>query len=97
MIMSAPTGSAASNWTDEAPPEMSLDQRSAKSRPRSGYLHDLASRRESIAIRRHIVYGLVMGWILVLIPGFIYFCVPSRLDWLWGASWFSARSTWRLR
>src|SRR5439155_11612711 len=51
----------------------------------SGYLHDLASRRESIAIRRHIVYGLAMGWVLTLVPGFIYFCVPSRFDRLWSA------------
>ena len=55
----------------------------AKARPRSSYLHELALRREAIAIRRQIVYGLAMGWILTLVPGFMYFCVPGRLDWLW--------------
>lgn len=83
--MSAPIGSAASNWTDEAPAEMPTDDCSATSRPRSGYLRDLALRREALAIRRQIVYGLAMGWVLMLVPGFVYFCVPSHVDRLWSA------------
>jgi hypothetical protein len=83
--MSAPTGSAASNWTDEAQPDIPPHDRRAKSRPRSRYLHDLALRRDALAIRRQIAYGLAVGWILLLVPGFIYFCVPSRFDPLWSA------------
>jgi hypothetical protein len=26
-----------------------------------------------------------MGWVLTLVGGFVFFCVPSRVDWLWGA------------
>src|SRR5438093_33949 len=81
--MSVPTGSAASSWTDEARPDMLPDERAASSRPRSGYLRGLALRREALAIRRHIVYGLVMGWVLTLVGGFLFFCMPSRVDWLW--------------
>jgi hypothetical protein len=68
--MSAPTGSAASNSTKTAD-------------ARVGYLQALALRREALAVRRHIVYGLVMGWVLTLVAGFVFFCVPSRFDWLW--------------
>jgi Family of unknown function (DUF5989) len=85
MIMSAPTGSAASNWTDEAQPEIPPQDRSASGWPRWNYLHDLALRREALAIRRQIVYGLAIGWVLLLACGFIYFCVPSRVDLLWSA------------
>src|SRR5262245_36921193 len=81
--MSAPIGSAASNWTDEAPAEMSTDDRPATSRPRAGYLRDLALRREGMAIRQQIVYGLAMGWVLTLVAGFMFCCVVSRLDRLW--------------
>ena len=81
--MSVPTGSAASNWTDEAPAEMPTDDRTAQSRPRSGYLRDLALRRDALAIRRQIVYGLAMGWVLTLVAGFMFCCVVSRLNWLW--------------
>src|SRR5256885_17167277 len=56
-IMSEPTGSVASNWTDEAQPDMPPQDRKEKSRGRSGYLHDLALRREALTIRRQIVYG----------------------------------------
>jgi hypothetical protein len=81
--MSAPTGSAASNWIDEAPDEMPLHDRPAQRGPRSGYLREVALRREALEIRRQIVYGLAMGWILTLVAGFMYCCVVSRLNWLW--------------
>lgn len=68
--MSVPPGSAASNSTETAD-------------ARLGYLQALALRREATAIRRHIVYGLVMGWVLTLVAGFVFLCVPSRFDWLW--------------
>src|SRR5207248_1079078 len=91
-IMSAPTGSAASDWTDAAQPDMPPQDRMATSRPLTtpsarcpGYLRDLALRREALAIRRQIVYGLAMGWVLMLVPGFVYFCVPSRFDRLCSA------------
>ncbi len=83
--MSVPTGSAASNWTDEARAEIPPQQRTATSQPRGNYLRDLALRREAMAIRRQIAYGLAIGWLLLLVPGFIYFCVPSRFDSLWSA------------
>jgi hypothetical protein len=51
--------------------------------PRSGYLQQLALRREAAEIRRLIVYGLTIGWILALVAGFLFFCVKSRFDWLW--------------
>jgi hypothetical protein len=46
-------------------------------------LRDLALRREALAIRRQIVYGLAMGWVLTLVSGFMFCCVASRLNWLW--------------
>ena len=49
---------------------------------RTNYLEQLALRRQDMAIRRHIVYGLVMGWILALGFGFLFFCAPSRVLWL---------------
>jgi hypothetical protein len=36
-------------------------------------------------VRRQIGYGLVLGWVLTLVAGFLYVCVPSRVDWLWRA------------
>ncbi len=84
MNMSVQTGSAASSWTSPRP-ETPDDRLADSRRPRSRYLKRLALRREAVAIRRQTVYGLVMGWIFLLVPGFVYFCVPSRLDWLWAA------------
>jgi hypothetical protein len=87
--MSAPTGSAASSSTDEAPadiPPADFARHAAvvAGMPsRCGYLEQLALRREAMAIRRQIGYGLVMGWLLTLGCGFMFFCVPSRLDALW--------------
>lgn len=78
--MSAPPGSAALNSTKEA---HLAPITPAKDRPRSAYLQNLALRREAAAIRQQTVYGLVMGWVLTLVAGFLYFCVPSRLDRLW--------------
>jgi Family of unknown function (DUF5989) len=80
--MSAPPGYAASSSTDErhGPP---AEPAAISRRPRSTYLQGLALRREAAAIRRQSVYGLVMGWVLTLVAGFLLFCVPSRLDWLW--------------
>jgi hypothetical protein len=82
MNMSAPTGSAVLTSTDERPPP-AAEAPAAQERPGSAYLHSLALRRQAEAIRRQSAYGLVMGWILTLVAGFIYYCVPSRLDWLW--------------
>jgi len=53
--------------------------------PRASYLQQLALRREADEIRRLIVYGLTIGWILTLVAGFLFFCVKSRCDWLWCA------------
>src|SRR5262245_6949902 len=80
--MSAPPGYAALSSTDgrHAPP---AEPSAISRRSRSTYLQGLALRREFAAIRRQSVYGLVMGWALTLVAGFLYFCVPSRLDWLW--------------
>jgi uncharacterized protein DUF5989 len=89
--MSAPTGSAASSLTDEASPDMPPANRcqsakgAAVARRRGGYLEQLALRRQTLAIRQTIVYGLVVGWILVLGGGFFYCCVPGRVDWLWAS------------
>jgi hypothetical protein len=84
MIMNVPTGSTASSLID-ARPAMPADEAAAASRPRSAYLRDLALRRQADAIRRQTVYGLVMGWILLLVAGFIYCCVPNPVDLLWAA------------
>src|SRR5262245_27910175 len=82
MNTSAPTGSAASSWTDD--PETAPAPSAAENRrPRSSYLANLALRRQAASIRQQTAYGLVMGWILLLVAGFIYFCVPSSIDWLW--------------
>ncbi|MCR4415930.1 MAG: DUF5989 family protein [Thermoguttaceae bacterium] len=80
--MSAPAGSAVSNSTDARPPRPA--QEAAAPRPGT-YLRRLAERRAAEAVRRQIGYGLVLGWVLTLVAGFIYVCVPSRVDWLWGA------------
>src|SRR6266850_111947 len=84
MIMSVPTGSAASSWTDERP-ETPVEQAASIRRPGSAYLQNLALRRQAAAIRQQTVYGLVMGWVLTVVAGFVFFCVPSRVDLLWAA------------
>src|SRR5262245_29387940 len=81
--MSAPPGSAASSLIDERPEKTEREKVAAIERPRSAYLAQLALRRQAAAIRQQIVYGLVMGWMLLLVAGFLFFCVPSRVDWLW--------------
>ena len=81
--MTAPPGSAASSSIEAPERQPSLATRQAKS-PRVGYLQGLVLRREADEIRRLIVYGLTMGWILTLVGGFLFFCVQSRVDWLWG-------------
>jgi hypothetical protein len=80
--MSAPFGSAVSSLTDKRP-DPDILQLALAPRQRSGYLHRLALRRETASIRQQTMYGLVMGWILLLVAGFVFFCVPSRVDWLW--------------
>jgi hypothetical protein len=82
--MSAPPGSAASTST-EARDRQSTVPTGRASSPRVGYVQKLALRREADEIRRLIVYGLTLGWILALVGGFLFFCVKSRLDWLWCA------------
>src|SRR5262245_60806644 len=80
--MSAPPGYAASRSTD-ARREMPAKSASVLRRSRLAYRERWGLRREAAAIRRQTAYGLIMGWILALVAGFLYFCVPSRLDWLW--------------
>jgi hypothetical protein len=82
MTMSAPTGSAASSLTDERPDDHERPAALAR-RQRSTYLSQLDLRRQAAAIRRQTAYGLVMGWVLTLVGGFVLCCVPSRVDWLW--------------
>jgi hypothetical protein len=82
--MSAPPGSAASS-SIEAAGHNPISMSASGLPPRSGYLQQLALRREAAEIRRLIVYGLMLGWILAIVAGFLFFCVKSRLDWLWGA------------
>jgi hypothetical protein len=84
MTKSAPPGCAASSVTDQ-PTNLSSAEAATAPRPRSTYLHRLALRREAAAVRQQTAYGLVMGWVLLVVAGFLYFCVPSRLDWLWAA------------
>jgi hypothetical protein len=52
--------------------------------PWGAYLQQLALRRQAAEIRRLIVYGLTLGWILTLVASVLFFCVKSRFDWLWG-------------
>ena len=61
--MSAPPGSAAST-SIEAGRQISVDSLSNALPPRSRYMQRLALRREADEIRRLIVYGLTLGWIL---------------------------------
>jgi len=80
--MSAPLGCAASSSTEAA--RQNLSSISVEMQPpRADYLQQLALRREAAEIRRLIVYGLTIGWILTFVAGFLFFCVKSRLDWLW--------------
>jgi len=82
MNMSAPTGSAASSWIDD-PDESPVPPEAASRGPRASYLARLALRRQAASIQQQTAYGLVMGWLLLLVASFLYFCVPSRVDWLW--------------
>jgi len=80
--MSARTGSVASSLTDERPHDCKSPAPTAHGQ-RSIYLAQLELRHQAAAIRRQTVYGLVMGWVLTLVGGFVLCCVPSRVDWLW--------------
>lgn len=54
--------------------------------PRRGaYLARRAGRALRQAVHAQIAYGLTIGWLLLLGGGFLYCCVPSRLDPLWAA------------
>jgi hypothetical protein len=83
--MNAPPGSAVSSSTEPKRSTTRIADAAPPRRPRSGYLQSLALRREALAIRRQTVYGLVMGWFLTLVAGFLFYCVRGSLDWLWGA------------
>jgi hypothetical protein len=80
--MSVLPGSAASSLI-EAAGHHPTPMPSSKQPPQPGYLQRLALRREAAEVRRLIAYGLTLGWILTLVAGFLFFCVKSRLDWLW--------------
>jgi hypothetical protein len=83
--MNAPPGSAVSSSIERERPQTRPAEPAPDQRPRSGYLQNLALRREALAIRQQTVYGLVMGWFLTLVAGFLFYCVRGGLDWLWGA------------
>ena len=83
--MSAPPGSAASTSIEAARQNPADSAGNAPPPRRARYMQRLAIRREASEIRRLIVYGLTLGWILTLVAGFLFFCVNGRLDWLWGA------------
>jgi hypothetical protein len=53
------------------------------SQRRGSYLAQLEERRDAEATRKQIGFGLILGWGLMLLSAFQYFCVPSRLDPLW--------------
>jgi hypothetical protein len=80
--MSGLPGSAASSSIEAAGQKPILKPRGKRPLRRT-YLQRLALRREAAEIRRLIWYGLTVGWILTLVAGFVFFCVKSRLDWLW--------------
>jgi hypothetical protein len=80
--MSAPRGSAASS-SIEASGQKPILMPEGKRPLRGAYMQRLALRREAAEIHRLISYGLTIGWILTLVAGFLFFCVKSRLDWLW--------------
>ncbi len=82
-MMSAAAGCSVSTSTDGRPPR--ADAAAAMSRAGGRYLAALAQRREALAVRRQIGYGLVVGWILSLVCGFFFCCLASRAAWVWGA------------
>jgi hypothetical protein len=47
------------------------------------YAKQLAERREIAHIEQLANFGLALGWVFALVGGFCWFCVISRLDWLW--------------
>jgi hypothetical protein len=47
------------------------------------YARQLAERREVAKIEQLANFGLAVGWVLTLLGGFCWFCVVSRLDWIW--------------
>jgi hypothetical protein len=83
--MNAPPGSAVSSSTEPKRSTIRIADAVLEHRPRSGYLHKLALRREALSIRQQTVYGLIMGWFLTLVAGFLFYCVRGSVDWLWAA------------
>lgn len=52
------------------------------------YARQLAERREIERIEQFANFGLALGWTMALAGGFCWFCVISRLDWLWSSMLF---------
>jgi hypothetical protein len=50
-----------------------------------GYLRRLAARRDNAALKRHIVFGLVLGWMLVIVCGSRYLFAVGANDPVWHA------------
>lgn len=69
-----PSGSNVLNSTEPAP-----------RRVRTAYARRLAERREVEQIRQLTNFGLTLGWLFTLLGGFCWWCVISRLDWLWSS------------
>lgn len=50
-----------------------------------GYLRRLDERRAKASLKRQIVFGLLLGWLLTLAGAFNYYFVLGAVDALWGA------------
>lgn len=49
----------------------------------TNYSRQLAARREVARVEQLANFGLALGWVLLLVGGFCWFCVVSALDGLW--------------
>jgi hypothetical protein len=61
--------------TDDGSPDLSV----------GGYLQRLQERRDTAELKRVIVFGLVLGWLLVIVCGSKYLFVVGAKDALWKA------------
>lgn len=53
----------------------------ARARPR--YVVQREAREENREIRRLVTFGLLLGWIMFLVAGFVWHAVPSTVDAFW--------------
>jgi hypothetical protein len=51
---------------------------------KTAYLNRLDARRERSRLKRHIIFGLIFGWIMTLVGSYAYFLIPHSNGRIWG-------------